>query len=80
MVDFGAALVPGPLARRVFGPLLAWIDRQAALKYLARFAPECLSEEEAQAVLWQRRARSLWIFSSRPSRRETLGARERLRR
>jgi len=77
LVDFGAALAPGPVVRTLLGPLLRAVDRQAATKYLARFAPDALTEEEARAVLRQRALRRLWPFS-RPSRREGEAARRRL--
>lgn len=63
LVDFGAAWAPGRLARRLFGRLLAWSDRQAPLKYLARWCPEQLTVEEARTVLRQRRLRRLWILT-----------------
>jgi hypothetical protein len=77
MIDFGAAFVPGPLARAAFGGWLARVDRQAPLKFLARFAPESLTPDEARRVLAQRRWRRLWPFG-RPSRREEHAARRRL--
>lgn len=79
LVDFGAALMPGPIARALFGRLLGWVDRQSTLKYLARFAPECLEPDEARAVLRRHRLRKLWIFTRHPSTRERTAARERLR-
>lgn len=79
LVDFGASLTPGPLIRAFVGPLLRVIDRQAALKYLARFAPEVLTEAEARTVLLQRRLRKLWFFTS-TGRSESEGARRRLGR
>jgi predicted Ser/Thr protein kinase len=77
LVDFGAALAPGPVGRALLGPLLRAVDRQAAMKFLARFAPEALTDEEARAVLRQRAVRRLWPFK-RPSRREGRAARRRL--
>jgi hypothetical protein len=79
LVDFGAALAPGPIVRALLGWLLRAVDRQAAYKYLARFAPDALTEEEARAVLRQRALRRLWPFS-RPGRgrREEQAARRRL--
>ena len=77
VVDFGAALAPGAVLRALCGPLLRYVDRQAAYKYLARFTPEELTETEARAVLRQRKLRKLWPFTA-SGRRETLGARKRL--
>jgi predicted Ser/Thr protein kinase len=79
LVDFGAAVAPGRVVRALLGPALRAADRQAAYKYLARFAPEALTEEEARAVLRQRALRRLWPFS-RPGRgqREEQAARRRL--
>ena len=78
LVDFGAALAPGAVGRALLGGVLASADRQAALKYLARYAPEELSEDEARAVVRQRRIRRLWPFTPH-SRRESIRARARLR-
>ncbi len=64
LVDFGAALVPGPLLRAFVGRLLCWIDRQSTLKFLARFAPETLTREEARAVLRYSAVRRLWPFTT----------------
>lgn len=77
-VDFGAALAPGPLGAALAGRLLAWVDRQAALKYLARYAPEQLSLAEARGVLRGLRWRRLWVFSPYRERGEGDGARRRL--
>lgn len=77
MVDFGSAVAAGPLMRFFLGPILGYVDRQAAYKYLARFAPEELSHDEARAVLRQRRVRRLWPFSPH-SKRERKAARARL--
>jgi len=63
LVDFGAAVVPGPLGRAVFGRLLRDADFQAAYKYLARFSPENLTDDEARVVVRQRMLRRLWPFS-----------------
>ena len=51
IIDFGAGWAPNPLARWIFGGLLTAVDRSAALKYLARFAPEHLTREEGEEVL-----------------------------
>ena len=77
LVDFGAAVAPGPLARALFGRALRHADQQAAYKYMARFAPEGLTDEEARLVLRHRRIRRLWPFSPH-SRREGRAARGRL--
>ena len=69
VVDFGAAVVLGPAARALLGGLMTRSDRHAPYKFLARFAPEELTPEEARAVLWQRRLRRLWPFM-RPGRVE----------
>ncbi|MBC8329948.1 MAG: hypothetical protein H8E31_14510 [Planctomycetes bacterium] len=79
-VDFGASLALGSFGDAILGRLLAWVDRQAALKYLARYAPEELSLEEARAVLRGLRWRRLWIFSPYRERGEGEGARRRLGR
>lgn len=63
VVDFGAAMTPGPLGRFLFGRLLAWVDRQAVLKYLARFATDRMTEAEARAFLRGQFWRRLWIFT-----------------
>ena len=68
VVDFGAALAPGRLGRLLFGRLLAWVDRQAIYKYLARYAPEELSLKEARSALRALRWRRLWVFSPHRSR------------
>ena len=78
LVDFGSAVAPSRFVRAMIGPVLRHVDRQTAYKYLARYAPEDLSEEEARTVLRHRRLRRLWPFSG-ASRREVRGARARLR-
>ncbi len=79
VVDFGAAFAPGPIGRLLYGRLLAWVDRRAALKYLSRFAPEEMSEAEARsylrALIWRR----LWIFSPHHNRGAEQAVRRRLR-
>ncbi len=79
LVDFGAAVAPGGLARFFFGGILRYADRQAACKYLARFAPEHLSETEAHAIVRYERLRWLWPFTPHGGRRERAAARARLR-
>ncbi|MFN0008612.1 MAG: RIO1 family regulatory kinase/ATPase [Planctomycetota bacterium] len=77
LVDFGAAVAPGRLALALFGGALRHADRQAAFKYMARFAPEGLSEDEARSVLRYRRIRWMWPFTPH-SKRESRAARVRL--
>jgi len=77
LVDFGAAVAPGRFLRVIFGNALRHADRQAAFKYMARFAPEGLSDDEARSVLRYRRIRWLWPFTPH-SRRESRAARVRL--
>ncbi|TAH35816.1 MAG: hypothetical protein EYC70_12385 [Planctomycetota bacterium] len=79
VVDFGAAWRLGAGTRWLLGGPLGWVDRQAALKYLARYAPEELSPEEARAVLRAERWRRLWPFTPHRSRGESEAARKRLR-
>lgn len=79
-VDFGAALALGAAGRRVLGRLLGAVDRQAALKYLARYAPEALTEDEARAVVRWERWRRLWPFTPHRSRGGPEAARRRLGR
>jgi len=77
VVDFGAAFAPGWLGRRLWGPMLAWIDRQAVLKHLARYAPDELSPHEARSVLRAQRLRRLWPFTRHNPRGEAEAARAR---
>jgi len=79
VIDFGAGAAPrGPL-RWVLGPVLARVDRQAILKYLARWAPQAMSEAEARAYLRSRFWRRLWIFSPFHDHGEGAAVRRRLR-
>lgn len=78
VVDFGAALAPWSPFRALVRPLLEWIDRQAVLKYLTRYAPEELTREEARAVLRAQRWRRVWFVSPHRSRGAEAAARERL--
>lgn len=78
LVDFGAALAPGRLGRWLWGRLLAWVDHQAVLKYLARHAPEELSKVEAQSLLRALRWRRLWFVSPHKDRGERAAARARI--
>lgn len=68
VVDFGAAWAPWPPLRWLLGRVLRGVDRSAAWKYLARFAPEELRAEEAEALWRGLRWRKLWIFSPYRSR------------
>jgi RIO-like serine/threonine protein kinase len=68
IIDFGAAWAPNPVARWIFGGLLTAVDRSAALKYLARFAPQHLTREEAEEVLRGMKKRKLWVLSPYRSR------------
>jgi predicted Ser/Thr protein kinase len=79
VIDFGSAVAPGPVLRAFLGGLLRHIDNHAPCKYLARFAPEELSDEEARAVLRHRWLRVLWPFSPL-SKGKGLAARARLTR
>ena len=63
VIDFGAGMAPWGPCRWLFGPLLAVSDRQAALKYLARFAPEEMSVAEARSFLRFLRWRKAWFLS-----------------
>ncbi len=77
-VDFGASVAAGPLTQLLLGRLLAWVDRQAGLKYLARYAPEQLTAAEARQVLRGLFWRRVWLFSPYRERGEGDGARRRL--
>jgi len=79
VIDFGAAYVPGPATRALFGWAFAMADGHAPAKYLARFAPEAMSRDEARSILAHGWIRKLWIFSPQPSQRARRAARERLR-
>lgn len=78
LVDFGAAVAPGPVVRFLIGGILRYVDRHAVYKYMARFTPEQLSEAEARAVVRYGRVRWLWPFTPH-SRREQMSGRARLR-
>ena len=80
VIDFGAALTPGPLGNALFGRLLAWVDHQAPLKYMARYCPDELTLEEARAVCRRHWLRRLWIFTSSSTDLEYRAARDRLAR
>ena len=71
IVDFGAALRLGPILRPLLGRLLRVVDRRAAIKYVARWEPTHLSDDDARSVLRGRKLRALWLFSPhRPPRGE----------
>lgn len=78
VVDFGAAMAPGPVGRALFGRLLSWVDRQAVLKYLSRFAPGEMSEREARSYLRGLFWRRLWIFTPHHNRGAEAAVRRRL--
>lgn len=63
LVDFGAAVTLPRWICPVVGPLLAGVDRRAALKFVARWAPETLTAREARSVLRGDRLRRAWVFS-----------------
>lgn len=63
VVDFGAACAPGAIGRALYGWLLARVDRQAVLKYLAKFAPQEMGEAEARSYLRGHFWRRLWVFT-----------------
>jgi hypothetical protein len=79
LIDFGAAVAPGPIGRALLGWAFAMADRHAPAKYLARYAPESMSAEEARAIVKHAWLRKLWIFSPPPSERARRNARDRLR-
>lgn len=78
VVDFGAGHAPGPLSAWLVRPLLAWVDRQAVLKYLARFAPQEMSRSECRAYLRGQFWRRIWIFSPHRNRGAAAAVRRRL--
>lgn len=77
IVDFGSAVAPGRLTRALFGRYFRRSDQHAGYKFLARFAPEELTDDEARVVLRQRALRKLWFFTPTSSR-EIRAARKRL--
>ena len=64
VVDFGASLILGPLSGFFFRRLFSWVDDQASLKYLSRWAPDEMTLEEAKSFLRGQRWRRLWFVSS----------------
>jgi len=78
VVDFGAGHAPGILTGWLLRPLLSWVDRQAVLKYLARFAPGEMSRAEARAYLRGQFWRRAWIFSPHRNRGAVAAVRRRL--
>ena len=77
VIDFGAAVVPGRVAKALLGRLFRAIDHQAGFKFLARFTPDELTVDEARMVLRQRSLRRLWPFKT-VSQSASLAARRRL--
>ncbi|MBC8369708.1 MAG: hypothetical protein H8E25_06895 [Planctomycetes bacterium] len=63
IIDFGASWAPSTIARVLLGRLLSNVDRSAALKYLARFAPEQMTVDEAKQLLHSLFLRRIWILS-----------------
>ncbi|MBT4029255.1 MAG: hypothetical protein HN844_05640 [Planctomycetes bacterium] len=63
LIDFGAAFSPNWLGRKIWGPLMRWVDRMAPLKYLARWAPQELSADEIRLVRRTQRLRKFWLLS-----------------
>jgi hypothetical protein len=63
LVDFGSAVALGPWQRRLLGRLLTDVDRRAALKYVARWAPQTLTRDEARLILKGTRLRRWWFLS-----------------
>jgi serine/threonine protein kinase len=80
LVDFGASMAPRRLGRWLWGSLLAWVDHQAVLKYLARHAPEELTLDEARSLSRALRWRRMWVFSPHKDRGERAAARARIRK
>lgn len=78
LVDFGAATVPGPLGRLLFGRLMARVDELAVLKYVARFMPEELTAEEARRLIRGAFWRRMWPVLPHRGRADAQRARERL--
>jgi hypothetical protein len=78
VVDFGAGHAPGSLTGVMLRPLLGWVDRQAVLKYLARFAPQEMNRAEAEAYLRGQFWRRVWIFSPHRNRGAVAAVRRRL--
>ncbi len=63
IIDFGASWSPSALSRVIFSNILANVDRSAALKYLARFAPNEMTYAEAKQLLRRLWLRRVWVFS-----------------
>lgn len=80
LVDFGAAVHLPAWIRWLLGGFFAWIDRQAVLKYLARYTPELLTAEEAKSLIRGQRLRRLWVVSKHRPRGEVAAALDRLRK
>jgi hypothetical protein len=78
VVDFGAGWAPGRIGAFCCAWLLGWVDRQAVLKYLSRFAPQQMTREEARTYLRGLFWRRLWIFSPHRNRGAEAAVRRRL--
>ncbi|MDP6963413.1 MAG: hypothetical protein QGF46_04525 [Planctomycetota bacterium] len=63
VIDFGASWAPNRLAATFFRSMLRDVDKSAALKYLARFAPQKLTVDEAKFLLQKLKWRRIWFFS-----------------
>lgn len=63
VVDFGASWSPSWPGHFLFRRILVKVDRSAALKYLARFAPTHLTQLEAKELLRGLWLRRIWVFS-----------------
>ncbi len=63
IVDFGASLILGPFSGFFFRRLFSWVDQQAPLKYLSRWAPEEMTPAEARSFLRGQRWRRFWFVS-----------------
>lgn len=79
VVDFGAGHACGAIGRVTWAPLLRWVDRQAVLKYLSRYAPQEMDRAECRAYLRGLLWRRLWIFSPHRNRGAEAAVRRRLR-
>ncbi|MCH2101332.1 MAG: hypothetical protein MK209_05380 [Planctomycetes bacterium] len=80
VVDFGAAWKPRIWSAWLLAPIFRWVDRQAVLKYVARYAPQELGYQEARSVLRFLRLRRLWFVSPHNDAGEWRAAKERVER
>ncbi len=78
-LDFGAGWAPGWLCRSLLGYLLAFSDRQAVLKWVARWAPEQLSLADARSLRRGLLLRRLWPFTPHRDRGERAAIEQALR-